>query len=214
MTVRLPAAAVARPLQFLSWTAAALLLAGCRSVPQPVAPTAAPAQVIAGWPARRAALQTRAQFTTQGRIGVVAGSDGFNGRLRWIQDGARSTVSLDGPLGVGGVRISDDAGVLTMNTPSGEALDSQAAHDELVRRMGFEPPLASLRYWIQGVPDPARTSTETPDAGGYLGSLGQDGWTVTFGAYMQTADGALPQKLTVERGPVRVKLILESWRTP
>ena len=93
MTVRLPAAAVARPLQFLSWTAAALLLAGCRSVPQPVAPTAAPAQVIAGWPARRAALQTRAQFTTQGRIGVVAGSDGFNGRLRWIQDGARSTVA-------------------------------------------------------------------------------------------------------------------------
>jgi outer membrane lipoprotein LolB len=80
--------------------------------------------------------------------------------------------------------------------------------------MGFEPPLASLRFWIQGVPDPASASTETPDAGGYLGSLAQNGWTVTFGAYMQTADGALPQKVTVERGTVRVKLILESWRTP
>jgi outer membrane lipoprotein LolB len=214
MTVRLPAAAVARPLQFLSCIAAALLLAGCHSVPRPVAPTAAPEQVVAGWPARRAALQTRVQFTTQGRIGVVAGSDGFNGHLRWIQDGARSTVSLDGPLGVGGVRIVDDGGVLTMTTPSGEALDSQAAHTELVRRMGFEPPLASLRYWIQGVPDPASANTETADAGGYLGSLAQDGWTVTFGAYMQTADGALPQKLTLERGTVRVRLILESWRTP
>jgi outer membrane lipoprotein LolB len=213
MTVRMPVAAVARPLQLLLCITAALLLAACQTVPKPVAPTAAPAEVVAGWPARRALLQSRAQFISQGRIGVVAGSDGFNGRLRWVQDGARSTVSLDGPLGVGGVRISDAAGALTMTTPSGEELDSQAAHEELVRRMGFEPPLESLRYWIQGVPDPASPSTEMPDAAGYLGSLVQAGWTVTFGAYMQTADGALPQKVTVARGTVRVRLILESWNS-
>jgi outer membrane lipoprotein LolB len=213
MTVRMPATAAGQPLQLFLSCVAAALLAACQSVPKPVAPTAAPEQVVAGWPARRTLLQSRAQFTTQGRIGVVAGSDGFNGRLRWIQNATRSTVSLDGPLGVGGVRISDDAGVLTMTTPSGEALDSQAAHDELVRRLGFEPPLTSLRYWIQGVPDPSSPSTETPDAQGYLGSLVQAGWTVTFGAYMQTPDGALPQKVTVERGTVRVRLILETWHS-
>jgi outer membrane lipoprotein LolB len=214
MTVRTPVAAAARPLSLLPCVAAALLLAACQGVPKPVAPAAAPEEVVAGWPARRALLQSRRQFTTQGRIGVVAGSDGFNGRVRWVQDGARSTVSLDGPLGVGGVRISDDAGTLTMTTPSGEALDSQAAHDELVKRMGFEPPLASLRYWLEGVPDPASPSTETPDAEGYLGSLVQAGWTVTFGAYMQTAAGPLPQKLTVERDTVRVRLILDTWHSP
>ncbi len=37
--------------------------------------------------------------------------------LRWIQDGTRSTVSLDGPLGVGGVRIVDDAGVADADEP-------------------------------------------------------------------------------------------------
>jgi hypothetical protein len=31
---------------------------------------------------------------------------------------------------------------------------------------------------------------------------------------MQTADGALPQKLTVTRGNVRVRLILDSWHAP
>jgi outer membrane lipoprotein LolB len=112
------------------------------------------------------------------------------------------------------VRIVNDAGGLTLTTPSGEVLDSQAAHDELVKRMGFEPPLNSLRYWIQGVPDPASPSTETPDAQGYLGSLAQSDWTVTFTAYMQTAAGALPQKLTVTRGKVRVRLIIEAWRAP
>ncbi len=207
------AAARARPCQLWPCALAAVWLAGCQSLPKP-APTVAPEQWVAGWPARREQLQTRAQFSAQGRIGVVAGADGFNGRLRWLQEGARSTVNLDGPLGIGGVRIVNEDGALTLTTPAGEALDSQAAHDELVRRMGFEPPLDSLRYWVQGVPDPAVPSTETPGAQGYLGGLQQSGWTVTFGAYMQTADGALPQKLTVARGTVRVKLILDAWRSP
>ncbi|HEV2701528.1 MAG TPA: lipoprotein insertase outer membrane protein LolB [Steroidobacteraceae bacterium] len=207
-------AADARPLRLVSWLALVLWLAGCQTAPKPVAPSAAPAAVIAGWPARRAQLQARSQFTAQGRIGVVAGNDGFNGRLRWIQEGTRSSISLDGPLGVGGVRIVNDAGTLTLTTPSGEALDSQAAHDELVRRMGFEPPLNSLRFWLQGVPDPASPGSEMANEQGYLGSLVQADWTVTFSAYMQTADGPLPQKLTVTRGNVRVRLILDSWHAP
>jgi outer membrane lipoprotein LolB len=214
MRVRTRVAAGARPLHLVPWLAAVLWLTGCQTVPKPIAPSAAPAEVVAGWPARRAQLQARSRFTAQGRIGVVAGSDGFNGKIHWIQDGGRSSVSLDGPLGVGGVRIVNDAGALTLTTPAGESLDSQAAHDELVRRMGFEPPLNSLRFWLQGVPDPASPSTETADAQGYLGSLVQSDWTVTFSAYMQTTDGALPQKLTVMRGNVRVRLILDSWHAP
>jgi outer membrane lipoprotein LolB len=215
MPVGSPAVAVSlRPLQLFAWLATALWLTACQTVPKSTAPTAAPEEVVAGWPARRAQLQMRTQFTAQGRIGVVAGADGFSGHLRWIQDGARSTVSLDGPLGVGGVRIVDEAGVLTVTNPSGEALDSQAAHDALVRRLGFEPPLNSLRYWLQGVPDPASPSSESLGAQGYLGTLAQSGWTVTFSDYMQTADGALPQKMTVARDTVRVKLLIEAWHSP
>ncbi len=214
MGFRMTMAAPARPLHLYLGAAIALGLAGCQSVPKPITPTAAPEQVVAGWPARRAQLQARGQFTAQGRIGVVAGTDGFNGRMRWRQEGVRSTVSLDGPLGVSGVRIVNDADVLTLTRPSGEVLDSQAAHDELLRLLGAEPPLRSLRYWVQGVPDPATPGIETADAQGYLGSLAQAGWTVTFGAYMQTADGALPQKLTVARGAVRVKLIIDTWQSP
>jgi outer membrane lipoprotein LolB len=214
MILRMPAAAAPRRLHLGPCFAAALLLAACQTAPQPVPPGAAPEQVIAGWPAREALLQERSQFTAQGRIGVAAGADGFNGHLRWIQDGARSTISPDGPLGVGGARITSEPGLLTLTTPSGAALDSQAAQDELVRRMGFEPPLQSLRYWLQGVPDPAGPSTETTDAQGYLASLAQSGWTLTCSAYMQTAAGALPQKLTLVRGTVRVRLIIESWTSP
>jgi outer membrane lipoprotein LolB len=217
MTVRTAVAAGLRPLRPVALLVVTLLLVGCQSVPTSVAPAAA--LEPGAWPARRAQLQARSQFTAQGRIGVVAGADGFNGRLRWIQDGTRSTVNLDGPLGVGGVRVVDDAGVVTLTNPSGEALDSQAAHDELVRRMGFEPPLQSLRYWIQGVPDPSSPSTEMPGAQGYLDALAQSDWMVTFSLYAQTPDGVLPrkltvEKLTVERANVRVRLVIDSWNAP
>ncbi len=214
MTARTAVAAGLRPLWLALSLASVLALVGCQTAPKPLAPTASPAEVVAGWPARRAQLQARSQFTAQGRIGVVVGSDGFNGRLRWIQDGTRSTVILDGPLGVGGLRILDAAGVLTLTNPGGETLDSQAAHDELVDRMGFEPPLNSLRYWLLGVPDPSSPSAEMSGAQGYLDSLTQSDWTVTISAYMQSADGALPRQLTVARGNVRVKLVIDAWRSP
>jgi outer membrane biogenesis lipoprotein LolB len=53
-----------------------------------------------------------------------------------------------------------------------------------------------------------------PGAQGYLDSLAQSDWRVTFSVYAQTPDGALPRKLTVERGNVRVKLIIDSWHFP
>src|SRR5580700_6787678 len=77
MTARTAVAAGMRPLRPVLALASVLALVGCQTVPRPVAPTATPEQVVAGWPARRAQLQARSQFTAQGRIGVVVGSDGF-----------------------------------------------------------------------------------------------------------------------------------------
>jgi outer membrane biogenesis lipoprotein LolB len=37
---------------------------------------------------------------------------------------------------------------------------------------------------------------------------------VTISAYMQSADGALPRQLTVQRGNVRVKVVIDAWRSP
>ncbi len=145
---------------------------------------------------------------------MTAGNDGFQGHLRWVQESGRSTVSLDGPLGIGGMRIVDEAGALTLTNPSGEVLDNATARDALLLRMGFEPPLDSLRFWIQGVPNPTMPGTETLGADGYLTTLEQSGWTVAFNSYMQTPDGALPQNLTATRDKVRVKLAIQSWHSP
>jgi outer membrane lipoprotein LolB len=194
------------------WVALAVLavLAGCRTAP-PARPAVAAAAVSA-WPARRAELQQRDHYEVKGRVAVAANGEGFNARLRWVQEGPRSQLSLSGPLGAGGAQITAEGGNLTIVNSRGERLGAQEARDQLVQHLGFEPPLGSLRYWMLGVPDPALpVGAELLDDGQHLTHLEQGGWQIDYAAYMVVQDESLPAKVTLLRGNVRVRLLVDSW---
>jgi outer membrane lipoprotein LolB len=183
-----------------------MLLAGCRTVPVARAPSVP-------WPLHRAQLQERGHFELKGRVAVAAGHQGFNARLRWVQDGARSQVALAGPLGAGGVEVTADGGTLEVATANGTRMQSDAARAELATRLGFDPPIASLRYWILGVPDPAAPAAETLDAGQQrLRSLEQDGWHIDYPGYVAVGAEWLPSRLTLQRADVRVRLLVDDWQ--
>jgi len=199
----------------LVWMVAVGVVAGCRTVPVQQPPVAASQP----WDVTRPELQARDHFALKGRVAVAAGKDGFNATLHWTQNGSRSQVSLEGPLGAGGVQITADGTNLSIVNSHGDHLDSDAARAELVAKLGFDPPLRSLRYWILGVPDPAMASKEAVDLQQQrLQSLEQDGWQIDYGGYMAgsgTAAGAgsaaLPAKMTVQRSGVRVRLVVDGW---
>lgn len=182
----------------------AMWLSGCKTVP----PAPLPSEP---WPARRAALQSREQFNLNGRIAVAAAQEGFNAKLRWQQQGARSHLALDGPLGVGGVQITAEGETLNVVTSRGEQLESDAAHREVAAKLGFEPPLESMRYWVLGVPDPSHPADEVLDADQRLATLRQDGWQIEYSAYSVVAGQWLPSRLTLTRDNVRVKLLVDGW---
>ena len=180
-------------------------LTACRTLP-PSAPV--PSQP---WEVRRAALQARDQFDLSGRIAVAAAQEGFSARLRWEQKGTRSQLALDGPLGVGGVRITADGSSLNVMNSRGQQLDSDAARDEMTAKLGFEPPISSLRYWVLGVPDPAHPADEVLDNEQRLATLKQDGWQIDYTAYSTVRGQWLPSKLTLTREDVRVRLLVDGW---
>jgi outer membrane lipoprotein LolB len=192
------------PLALAATLIAVLLVAGCRTAPtRPV--TAEP------WNERRTALQGQEHFEAKGRVAVAAGSEGFNARIRWEQEGVRSLVALDGPLGVGGVRVASDGDTFSISTTDGQQLDSEAARAELTSRLGFDPPLSSLRFWILGVPDPSQPASETLDEQQRLAALEQNGWRIDYANYKPVAGRWLPERLTLRRGDVRVRLIVDRW---
>jgi outer membrane lipoprotein LolB len=193
-----------------AWLGAAALiaaLAGCRTAP----PLAPPSQV--SWEVRRPQLQAREHFELKGRVAVAAGNEGFNANLRWIQQGARSQLTLEGPLGVGGAQITASGDDLTLVTSRGEQIGSEAAHEALTSRLGFDPPLASLRYWVLGVPNPAQPATEAlDDSQQRLTALTQDGWRIEYQSYVDAGGGPLPARLTLQRDAVRVRLLVDNWQ--
>jgi outer membrane lipoprotein LolB len=184
--------------------AGALALAGCSLL--------APPPQTESWTARKAELQAQAaHFEARGRVAVAVASEGFNAHLRWVQNGEQARVSLEGPLGTGGVQVTADGPRLSIVTAKGERLDDAAAHEELASRLGFEPPFASLRYWMLGVPDPAGPAREVLDPTQQLLRLEQGGWQIDYAAYMPVKRQSLPAKVTLQSADVRVRLVIDSW---
>src|SRR5262245_8294597 len=119
-----------------------LALAGCRTAPPP-------AQVLgpgadAPWLEQRAALEKLERYTLAGRVAVAAGEQGFSGSLRYQQQAARSDLAIDGPLGMGGLRVVVDGAAVNITTAKGENFDGSAAREEFERRVGFALPLEHL----------------------------------------------------------------------
>ncbi len=96
------------------------LLAGCRTLP--------PSAVIgpgadAPWPEQRAALEKLDRYGLNGRVAVAANGQGFSASLRYQQQPRSSNLALDGPLGIGGLRVDARGRGLAIATSRGEKLD-------------------------------------------------------------------------------------------
>lgn len=183
----------------------ALTLAGCQTIPVAPAPSVA-------WAVRRPALQSLNRFGLNGRVAVAVGTQGFNAGLRWSQAGAETHLALTGPLGAGGVEVTADGADLSVVTSSGKRLGAAEARAELQDKLGFQPPLASLRYWLLGVPDPGASAAVQLDSQQRLTQLTQEGWQIDYAAYMPVGAEWLPRLLTLHREGVRVRMVVDGWQ--
>ncbi len=188
---------------------ATLLLAGCATHPAQRLPAAL------SWDERRTQLLSEAShFTLDGRLAATHGAEGLSAGIHWEQRDADARLSLSGPLGLGGARLQLRGSSLSLQTSDGRTLSGHAADMELARQLGFDPPLASLRYWVIGAPDPG----ETGDAGAVLddqqrlSQLLQDGWTIHYDAYTPVQGQWLPRRVTASRGDLRLRLVIEDWQ--
>lgn len=188
-----------------------LLLSDCAT--HPAAPSAPPP--VRSWAQRQPLLQSTANhFTLNGRLAATHATQGVSAGLHWQQQGSDAQLSLSGPLGFGGARVSLSAESIVIRTSDGHELSGDAATTELSRLLGFEPPLQSLRFWVVGVPDPAGSAAvPTLDDQQRLTRLSQDGWSIVYDAYMPVTGQWLPRRLTITRQDLRLRLVIDDWQT-
>jgi outer membrane lipoprotein LolB len=185
----------------------ALLLSHCATTPRPAnLPPSIP------WAERLTALQGIARFDLQGRIAASNDNQGFSAGLRWHQQADHATIDLSAPMGFGAAHIEQSADGLRLTTSKGQTLADAAALDQLRATLGFDPPLASLRFWVLGASDPASTAQETLDPQQRLAHLEQNGWQIDYADYALVQQQWLPQRLTATRGTLRLRVVIERWQ--
>jgi outer membrane lipoprotein LolB len=204
--------------------AATLLLGACVTAPpRSVAP---PTVATIPWPQRLARLRSIRDFQLSGRIAASHANEGFSAGVRWRQRSGAADLQLVGPLGFGAAHIELTGQQLRVTTGKGVTLDGAAAEAQLAATLGFPPPLSSLRYWVLGASDPASSAEQTLDARQRVVHLQQDGWRIDYDGYTTvqwlgptpeqrptTAQQLwLPRRLTVTRGDLRLKLVINAWQ--
>jgi outer membrane lipoprotein LolB len=196
-------------LRAIAWAALIAMpilgLDACRTLPVPM---------IAPWPEQRAALQALASYQFRGQLAAATATEGFSAALNWQQAGATSDAQLRAPFGVGGARLQFDGAQLQMTASNGVALGGAAAHEAMINLLGFEPPLASLRYWLLGVPDPAAPGVEMLDDAQHLQRLQQSEWQIDYADYARQGRQWLPGLITLRRDNAKLKVHISHWQLP
>lgn len=182
------------------------LLAGCATTRQSVL-----LPELNSWEQRTMVLGGHTEWEFRGRIGVKAGDEGFNGKLRWIQDGESFSATVGGPIGIGTVRIEGDGRSVSLTDKDGARTELEDAELELQYRYGWTIPVESLRYWALGVPDPALPAETEFGDDGQLSKLKQRGWDVSITRYRDGGGQPMPNRLSVRSIDTTVRLVIDSW---
>ena len=188
----------------MKWIALAFiaLFTGCTLFPAQMPPPVA-------WPKRQAQLESIVNFTLRGRISTNAASvPGAN--LFWRQMGKLFDVQLAGPFGAGAVSISGTPDDVELRNSEG-TLRTRQPEAWLRERVGWSLPVHGLRYWIVGLPAPGGYEQLIWDERDRIALLKQSGWTLNFEQYRLVEQWELPRLLVLERGDLRVKLVIDEW---
>lgn len=169
---------------------------------------------LTDWDMRRDVLGALEQWELVGRIGIRTPEESSSGSLSWRQQGGGFTAEIDGPLGVGGIRMRGDARAVTL---SGSRIDTVTVPDperELLRQSGIRVPVGGLRYWLLGVPLPGAPANVVFGNDGLPVTIEQSGWRIDYTEYRQWSLNALPRRIRAESGDTRLTIIVRDWRIP
>ena len=184
-----------------------LLLAGCSMAP----PRPQPADAQQAWQQHQRQLAALHGWRLSGRLGIQTGHEGWHASLDWQQHNGAYTIHITAPLGQGSLRLQGDAFSVQLQTSEGETATAEDPGLLLYQQFGWKVPVASLRYWVLGLPAPGE-AIETLDEYGRLSHLQQAGWEISFLNYETQQGVELPGRVFVNNHQAKVRLVIGEWQ--
>lgn len=147
-------------------------------------------------------------FSLNGRISVQHGEDSFSGTLDWAANGRIDELLFSTPLGQGIASLTRTPEGVVLTPAGKQPVHAQTADDLTEKTLGFRLPLAGLRFWIQGHPDPKRPHQFTITENGGIAQIRQDGWVID---YLQFRENR-PRKIHVTREGLEIRMVIDQWQ--
>lgn len=188
---------------------ALLTLAGCSTVP----PRPQPADSQLAWQQHQQRLAALHNWRITGRLGIQTGHEGWHASLDWQQHNNDYTIRITAPLGQGSLLLQGDATNVLLQTSEGETVSAEDPGLLLYQEFGWKVPVASLRYWVLGLPAPGEAVTAL-DEYGRLSHLQQAGWEIEFLDYETQQGVELPGRVFVSNHQAKVRLVINAWQFP
>ncbi len=185
-----------------------LSLTACTPLPERPA-VSSPDQT---WDERRQSLQQIQQWQLKGRLAIINDVEAWHLNVDWQQRNNDYLISMWGPFGAGRVELTgNDSGVRLVDAD--QAVYYSADPESLLyEHTGVRMPVNGLRYWILGLAHPAReVARPTLDQYGRLASVSQDKWDVQLRHYTRIGAHELPDKLSISRDDIKVKVVVDDW---
>lgn len=189
----------------------AAVLASCATLPgEQSSPDIVP---DVAWQGRKLRLQEMQAWDFSGRISATGPEGSWSARIHWAQAGDAYDIHFSSLFGQRIAMLEGDRSGVMLQLPEGEPLRAPAAEELLETTFGWSAPVAALRYWILGVPQPEADAVTRLDAQGRLARLEQEGWQVEYPQYVAVgaAGGDLPRKITLNGAPARIRLVVDRW---
>lgn len=160
-----------------------------------------------------AAAAARANFEAAGRMSVRHGSDALAASFRWRHAGESDELELASPLGQTVALLSGDSAQVRLQAADGRVSTASDWTALTEQGFGWPLPVQGLAFWIQGTSRPGAPFSVEAGEDGRVAVLRQDGWTIVFPAYTQTAAGAwLPSRLTLSYPDVELRIAIDDWQ--
>jgi outer membrane lipoprotein LolB len=184
-----------------------LLVGGCA-----LQPPIRPAADIAVHTDHLKQLANIQSFHLQGRLAVNTNGKGYSGSMAWQHQTNTDTIDVFTPLGSKIAHIEKTDAQVTLTNAKGEQINAQDAESLTEKALGWRLPLKGLSDWALGRPTQAPITQQQWDASGKLTLLEQQGWKIEYLEYQDKMAVPLPQKITLRRENILLKLVVEQWQ--
>jgi outer membrane lipoprotein LolB len=145
------------------------------------------------------------QWSLDGRLAMSAKQVSWSANMLWQHQADNEQIKLSGPLGQGATHIRLTKSQVVIDRGGKDVQASANPEQFIEQQLGMAVPIHSLRYWVVGLPEPGIAFFET--AAGFK----QGQWLVAYKEMQWVGKQAMPRKITVMNGQVRLKVMIDQW---